>query len=138
MKRIFNAYLESDEEKLFNDLTDLASKIASAYANHSIIMAVGALVFNMFLFGHSYPMMLKDKAHLSRLISGGIEYSLDSVPRNLPFLGAVIPPLARQCSKEQRVRRKFTDTACSLYSLAKLTNCTGGRELFHGESDVKK
>lgn len=38
MKRVFNAYLESDEEKLFNDLTDLASKIASAYANRSIIL----------------------------------------------------------------------------------------------------
>jgi|EP01047_Picozoa_sp_COSAG01_P029948 hypothetical protein len=62
--------------------------------------------------------MLKDKAHLSRMISGGIEFGLDSTPNNLPFLEAAIPPLARQCNKVQRVRCYVRISSESLFYFA--------------------
>ena len=73
MKNTFAKYTETGAEQVFEDLKSLADKIATAY-----------------------PIMLKDKSHLSSMISGGINFALTDTPTNLPFLEAALPPLAKQ------------------------------------------
>eukprot|EP01052_Picozoa_sp_SAG31_P008916 SAG31_NODE_458_length_15415_cov_3.647428_6_plen_1202_part_00 len=79
LKLVFNRYVETNDEQVYSELQDLASKIAS-----------------------EYPRILKNKAAPMQLVKGGVEFSVEDVPRNLPFMEAVLVPITATFGQNEK------------------------------------